>query len=69
MNDYLNFKQNEDTSFNPAYIIVGVFLFLVFGLIAYVYFANKSMIESGYYKTKKYGKKSKKSQFSWSFEG
>jgi len=57
----------QDSSINPATVIVGSFLILVAAIIAYLYFANKALIEAGVHNNKKYGKKSKKGKEVWSY--
>lgn len=60
-------SSQEESSINPATFIVGTFLLLIAGIIAYLYFANKYLMEKGMHQNKKYGKKSKKGKEVWSY--
>ena len=57
----------QSKSFDPSMIIMITFLLFIAFVLGYVFFANKFMMSNGDYKSKKYGKKSKKNKEGWSY--
>ena len=62
-----DFTIDDESSINPATIIVGSFLALIALFLVYMYFANRSLITQGLHHSKKHGKKSKKGKEVWSY--
>jgi hypothetical protein len=60
---------DDNTSYNPATIIVISFLLLIAVLLGYLYVANKALLDKGLHHSKKSGKKSKKGKQVWSLDG
>ena len=65
--NYYNTSFEEENTMNPATLIVASFLILIAGLIVYLYFANKTLMDKGLHQNKKYGKKSRKGKEVWSY--
>ncbi len=60
-------KVEETSRFDSSHLIVFTFIGLIALLLAYLYYANKALIDSGLHHNKKYGKKSKKGKTNWSY--
>ena len=64
----VDFTSNQDNkSYDPSTIIMATFLLFICFILGYVYIANKNAMDNGLYKSKKYGKKSKKKNEVWSY--